>query len=173
MTHIVMVVLLVIAAAVVLIIDLRRRKANVQPLQAAAPQRPAEQDLAPEGPREAVLVDDSPALRASIRQVLERQGYRVFEAADGREMTARLRQLTTPGATTVIIVDSDLPETDGVELVRSLRADPAYDRVRLVLMAPGADADRVAAAFDEGAVRHLPKPFTSESLLATLRSATE
>lgn len=171
MTHIVIMVVLLVIAIVVVVIDLRRGKAKEQRLLASPPEPPVE-EVVLDRPRSAIVVDDNPVMRLTIRRVLEQQAYEVAEARDGHEALARLGELTTSRPATVVVVDSESNEMGGVDLVRSLRADPAQDGIRIVLMTPDADADRLAAAFDgDGAVQYLRKPFTSDALLTALRSS--
>ena len=167
MTHIVIMLVLLVLAVLAVMIDLRRGKKKEQQSLASAPAPPAE-ELVPDEPRQAVLVEHNPVMRLTIKRELQRQAYDVVEARDGQEALARLPELTSSPPAIVVLVDSGLPEMGGIDLVRTLRADPAYDGLRIVMRAPDDDADDLAATLDDEAVRYLRKPFTTDKLLATL-----
>ncbi len=111
-----------------------------------------------------LVVEDDPAVRASLERSLSFEGYAVVTAADG---VAGLAAVTAhrPDA---VLLDLGLPRLDGVEVARRLRA--AGDGVPiLMLTARDALGDRVSG-LDAGADDYLPKPFALEELLARLRA---
>jgi two-component system response regulator MprA len=111
-----------------------------------------------------LVVDDEPALRESLRRTLGLEGYEVQLAADGREALAAL----AAAAPDAIVLDVLMPEPDGLEVCRRLRA--LGDRTPvLMLTARAAVADRVQG-LDAGADDYLVKPFALEELLARLRA---
>ena len=109
-----------------------------------------------------VIVDADKGARRLVRQILEPKAYRVFEADNaerGLEQAVQWRP-------DVVILDPDLPDSDGLTLVRSLRE---WSRAPvLVLSAHDSEADKVAA-LDAGVNDYLTKPFGSAELLARLR----
>jgi two-component system response regulator MprA len=111
-----------------------------------------------------LVVDDERAVRGSVRRALALEGYHVSEAAGGREALDVLRQ----GAPDAVVLDVLMPDVDGLEVCRRLRA--AGDRVPvLMLTAREAVVDRVAG-LDAGADDYLVKPFALDELLARLRA---
>ena len=111
-----------------------------------------------------LVVDDEPAVRASVERALRLEGYQVELAADGREALARL----ATAAPDVIVLDLVMPHVDGLEVCRRLRS--LGDRTPvLVLTARDAVQDRVAG-LDAGADDYLVKPFALEELLARVRA---
>src|SRR3954452_6468272 len=111
-----------------------------------------------------MVVDDEPAVRAALERALRIERYDVRLAADGAEALA-LRADRSPDA---IVLDVLMPDVDGVEVCRRLRA--AGDRTPvLMLTARDAVADRVAG-LDSGADDYLVKPFALDELLARLRA---
>jgi len=111
-----------------------------------------------------LVVDDEPAVRDSLERALRLDGYDVDLAADGREGLERCRA-TPPDA---IVLDLLMPEMDGLEACRRLRA--AGDRTPvLMLTARDGVSDRVAG-LDAGADDYLVKPFALEELQARLRA---
>jgi two-component system KDP operon response regulator KdpE len=109
-----------------------------------------------------VIVDADKGARRLLRQILEPQAYRVFEADNaGRGLEEAVHWRPD-----VVILDPDLPGSDGLALVRRLRE---WSRAPvLVLSARDTEADKVAA-LDAGVNDYLTKPFGSAELLARLR----
>ena len=111
-----------------------------------------------------LVVEDDPAVRASLERSLAFEGYDVVTASDGAaglEAVTRYR----PDA---VLLDLGLPVLDGLEVCRRLRAAGDLTPVRM-LTAREATRDRVAG-LDAGADDYLPKPFALEELLARLRA---
>src|SRR5260221_4522903 len=96
----------------------------------------------------ALIVDDSRAMRRIIGDLLRDMGAQVFEAANGREALERLPGLA-PLA--LVLVDWNMPEMNGLELVRAVRAQPIYDEMRLVMVTTESDQARVSLALEAGA----------------------
>ena len=111
------------------------------------------------------MVDDEPSVRAALDRALRMDGYRVQLAADGTEALDALAH-TPPDA---IVLDVLMPEPNGLEVCRRLRA--AGDRTPvLMLTARDAVPNRVKG-LDAGADDYLVKPFALEELGARLRAA--
>jgi two-component system KDP operon response regulator KdpE len=109
-----------------------------------------------------VLIEDAPEIRRFLRATLVDHGYRLVEAATGEEglQAAETRQPD------LIILDLGLPDIDGLEVIRRLRAWSAVPI--LVLSARGQEADKIAA-LDRGADDYVSKPFGVGEVLARLR----
>ena len=109
-------------------------------------------------------MEDDPALRNSIRSILERNGHEVQTAGDG---AAGARELQTGGAWDVVLLDIGLPFVDGWEILQSLegRRIPSV----IVISARGGEQDKVRA-LDMGADDYLAKPFGADELLARIRA---
>jgi two-component system, OmpR family, response regulator MprA len=111
-----------------------------------------------------LIVDDDRALRDALRRALTLGGYATDSAADGQEALARV----AAAAPDAIVLDLGLPDVDGLEVCRRLRA--AGDRVPiLILTARDAVADRIDG-LDAGADDYLVKPFDVGELQARLRA---
>ncbi len=111
-----------------------------------------------------LIVEDDPALRQALSRALETEGYELALAEDGAQALVMLVE-SPPDA---IVLDVMLPEIDGLEVARRIRA--RQDAVPiLMLTARGAIGDRVAG-LDAGADDYLMKPFALEELLARLRA---
>jgi two-component system response regulator MprA len=110
-----------------------------------------------------LVVDDEPAVRASLERALRLEGYEVALAADGSEGLASLD--TPPDA---VVLDVLMPGIDGLEVCRRIRSSGSRVPV-LMLTARDAVGDRVAG-LDAGADVDLMKPFALEELFARLRA---
>ena len=111
-----------------------------------------------------LVVDDEPAVRDALDRALRIDGYEVELAADGREALDALAQ-APPDA---VVLDVLMPEPDGLEVCRRLRASGDRTPV-LMLTARDAVPDRVRG-LDAGADDYLVKPFALEELSARLRA---
>ena len=113
-----------------------------------------------------VLIDDSANDLQVTRRFLERQGFDVVAATSGEQGLA-LAQAITPAA---FIVDYRMPEMDGFEVTRRIKADPALQTIP-VLMLTGADtAQTVVEGLEAGADDFVTKGSDTEILLARLRA---
>lgn len=113
---------------------------------------------------EILLVDDELSIQKAMAPLLRSRGYSVTIAATGRdaiESVARDRP-------DLVILDLGLPDIDGVEVCRRIRA--RADMPIVILSARGGEADKVAA-LDQGADDYVTKPFGPEELLARIRAA--
>jgi two-component system response regulator MprA len=111
-----------------------------------------------------LVVDDDPAVSASLERALRLEGYEVETAADGTTALHALA-LASPDA---VVLDLGLPDMDGLEVCRRLRS-AGDDSPVLMLTARDAVNDRVQG-LDAGADDYLVKPFALAELLARLRA---
>jgi DNA-binding response OmpR family regulator len=115
-----------------------------------------------------LVVDDDADLRAILGFALRDAGYLVVEAGDGAAARARV-EAERPD---LVVLDLNLPDADGVELLPQMRARPDRDaapRPVLVLSVRAAEED-VVRALDHGADDYLTKPFSPRTLLARVRA---
>lgn len=113
-----------------------------------------------------LIVEDEPGIRKTTRRVLEREGYFVDEAPDGR---SGLSQGAT-GEYDVILLDVLLPELDGTQVCKALRA--AGIKTPVLMLTALSDIDDRVTGLDSGADDYLGKPFAFKELLARLRALT-
>jgi two-component system, NtrC family, nitrogen regulation response regulator NtrX len=113
------------------------------------------------------VVDDEAAIRDSLRMILEYEGYRVEEAASGREALARIAD-RAPDA---VILDVKMPEMDGLEVLRQL-GERGFDMPVLVISGHG-DVHTAVEATRRGAFDFFEKPLQRERVLLSLRNAIE
>ena len=113
-----------------------------------------------------LVVDDDPKIVRLVRTYLEREGFRVVDATDGRSALAAIA-LEAP---LLVVLDLMLPEVDGLAVIRAVRRT---DRTPIiVLSARGTTADRIAG-LSEGADDYLPKPFSPAELVLRVRRILE
>ncbi len=110
-----------------------------------------------------LVVDDDRGITDMLRRTLTYEGYQVLTAADGREALDRARSQRPD----LVVLDWMLPEVDGLEVARRLRA--VDDTPILMLTARDTVSDRVAG-LDTGADDYLVKPFAPAELLARVRA---
>jgi two-component system, OmpR family, response regulator MprA len=111
-----------------------------------------------------LVVDDEPAVRDAVRRALSFEGYEVALADEGDEAL----HLLASEPVDAVVLDVLMPNVDGIEVCRRLRAVGDTTPV-LMLTARGAVADRVVG-LDAGADDYLAKPFALQELLARLRA---
>ena len=102
----------------------------------------------------ALIADDAAAVRRSVRWILEPAGLRVLEAGDGRAALDVLRAEKVD----VLIADLNMPQMDGLELIRALRADPTLKATPILMMTTEMRPQDVMKAYDAGADMYLVKP---------------
>jgi len=111
-----------------------------------------------------LIVDDHQEIRTLVSKILEKDGYRVSTAADGRQMRQRLRDHVID----LIVLDLMLPVEDGLALCRDLRAKGSSIPI-IILTAKGDEIDRVLG-LEMGADDYVAKPFSSRELLARIKA---
>ena len=112
-----------------------------------------------------LIVEDSRAERPLFRHILSQAGYQVYEVARGLEAPVKAREVR-PHA---IILDLNLPDTDGHSVCRAIRADPVIARIPvLMLTVRDNDAD-ILAGLEAGADDYVTKDAPGEILLARIR----
>ena len=111
-----------------------------------------------------LAVDDSASLRMAIRIALTGAGYTVTEAGDGVE------GLTKATATKfdMIVTDLNMPNMDGLSMIRELRKQPAQAGVPIIFLTTESDPEMKNQAKAAGATGWITKPFKPEQLLAVV-----
>jgi two-component system chemotaxis response regulator CheY len=113
----------------------------------------------------ALVVDDSRSMRAILSKQVRELGFEVAEASSGSEA---LRRLHEGGAVDLVLLDWNMPEMDGAEVLALIRSEPAYKSVRVMMVTTESEMSQVAVALEAGANEYLMKPFDRESLLEKL-----
>jgi type IV pilus assembly protein PilB len=137
---------------------------------AAAPQDPAATDQgAPDPnarPRRVLVVEDSHTIASVVKYFLELEGFDVLLADNGRKGLAKAL-LERPD---VIVSDVHMPDMGGLEMVRTIRADPALADVRILMLTSEASVDFEAEGFAAGADDYILKPVEPRRLAARVKA---
>ncbi|MBL4845091.1 MAG: response regulator [Planctomycetes bacterium] len=113
-----------------------------------------------------LVVDDSRAIRILLALMLREQGYDVTCAADGREALEHLREKKPQFA----IVDLEMPEMDGLELIVAMRKQPDFQHIPVLLVTAVRDAKRIQAVLAAGACGYLNKPVDKATIVDRIRA---
>jgi type II secretory ATPase GspE/PulE/Tfp pilus assembly ATPase PilB-like protein/CheY-like chemotaxis protein len=116
-----------------------------------------------------LLVDDEDPLRKVLRDLLERDGYVVTEAADGVEALDQVDRV----APDIIVLDLNLPGLDGYGVLSHLRSRTATADVPVVVLTAKGDEDNEVRVFEMGADDFLSKPFRAKALSARLQAVLQ
>ncbi|MEW6264975.1 MAG: response regulator [Thermodesulfobacteriota bacterium] len=112
-----------------------------------------------------MTVDDSASVRQMVSFTLKQSGYGVIEAVDGQDALARLAKQTV----NMVITDLNMPNLDGLELIRRLRANAATKFVPIVMLTTESQDSKKQEGKAAGATGWIVKPFKPEQLLAVVR----
>ncbi len=110
-----------------------------------------------------LLIEDDPALRRALRVTLRNREFEVLEAATGE--TALL--VAAEGRADVVILDLGLPDLDGIDVLRRLRA---FSQVPVIVLTARDEQSEKVRSLDAGADDYVTKPFDTEELLARIRA---
>ncbi len=110
-------------------------------------------------------VDDSASVRQMVSFTLKKEGYEVVEAVDGNDALHKL------GSTRVdmVITDLNMPNLDGIGLIRALRADPTHRFVPAVMLTTESQQAVKEEGKKAGATGWIVKPFRPEQLVAVVK----
>ncbi len=114
----------------------------------------------------ALIIDDSRAMRSILGRMLKGMGFEVLEAANGREGLERLQE---NGKLDLALVDWNMPEVNGLEFIRKVRAEQSYDGVLLMMVTTETEMESVVRALAAGANEYVMKPFTQEIIQEKLQ----
>ena len=109
----------------------------------------------------ALVIDDSRTVRLIVGKVLVELGFEVVEAGNGREGLERLIEWPE---IVVVLVDWNMPEMNGLEFIRAVRARREYGHVRLVMVTTETEQQQVIRALEAGADEYVMKPFTPKGV---------
>ena len=113
----------------------------------------------------ALVVDDSRAIRRILSGMLTDIGFAVAEASHGKEALAHLQaHADSASRPHLVLVDWNMPEMNGLEFVQAARADATYRDVRIVMVTTETEIERVCSALEAGADEYLMKPFNQQAL---------
>ena len=115
----------------------------------------------------AMVIDDSKVMCALLKRSLNKLGYEVCTAGDGKEALKILDEQTPE--VSVFLVDWNMPEVSGLEFVKRVRTIPTYAQVPLMMVTMETEIEQMQRAFEAGANEYVMKPFTEEIITDKLR----
>ncbi len=113
-----------------------------------------------------LVVEDEAPLLTLLRYNLEKQGFRVEEAADGHEALMRVAEARPD----LILLDWMLPALSGLEVCRQIRRRPNTRDLPIIMVTARTEDQDAVRALDTGADDYIAKPFAMEALLARIRA---
>lgn len=120
----------------------------------------------PDKAQTVLIVEDDKSIALLLRFIIEREGFCIEHASDGRDAQAKI-ELSPPPA--LVLLDIMLPYVDGFELLANIRCRPLWKDVPvLMLTSKGSERD-ISRALDSGADDYLVKPFQPDELKARMR----
>jgi two-component system, chemotaxis family, sensor histidine kinase and response regulator PixL len=114
-----------------------------------------------------LVIDDSIAVRRYLAAMLERAGYQVEQASDGRDAVDKLLGGLVVQAA---ICDIEMPRLDGYGVLEALRSDRDFEELPILMLTSRNSEKHRMLAMNLGASAYFSKPYTESELLATLKS---
>jgi len=107
----------------------------------------------------ALVVDDSRAIRTILRHILVEFGFTVREASNGRE---GIESLNREGNPDIVFIDWNMPVMNGLDFVLAVRGDASKSAMPLIMVTTETEIESVSQALDAGANEYIMKPFDRE-----------
>lgn len=114
----------------------------------------------------ALIVDDSRAMRRIEADLMKQLGFETADAVHGKDALEKLIAGPRPD---VVLVDWNMPEMNGLEFVKSVRADRRWDDIKLMMVTTETQVEQMLTALEAGANEYVMKPFTKEVIEDKLR----
>ena len=117
------------------------------------------------GNKKILAVDDSASIRKSISFVLSQENYEVIEAVDGIDGLSKEKKKKID----LFITDINMPNMDGIQLIKELRAMPEYKFTPIIALTTENQDSKMQEGKQAGATGWIVKPFTSEKLISIIK----
>lgn len=112
-----------------------------------------------------LIVDDSASMRQLVAFALQDAGYDVISAVDGKDALAK----SNGSKVSMVVTDLNMPQMDGLELIRQLRTRPAYRFTPIVMLTTESQESKKQEGKKVGASGWIVKPFTPEQLIGVVK----
>jgi two-component system chemotaxis response regulator CheY len=112
-----------------------------------------------------LTADDSASIRQMVSFTLKNAGYEVVEAVDGKDALSKLNG----DPINMVITDLNMPNLDGISLVKNIRSNPAYKFIPIVLLTTESQESKKIEGKQAGATGWIVKPFKPEQLVAVMK----
>ena len=113
-----------------------------------------------------LVVDDDPELCELVQTLLGRIGVETASAGSAAEAAQQLKKATLPD---LMILDLMLPDVNGLEFLKQMRARSMFDNIPILVLSALVDPDLIKHALDAGADRYLTKPYLANNLVSTVQ----
>jgi len=123
-------------------------------------------EISGDGQPKVLVADDDPAILRLVKAIVEKEGYTVITARDGKEA---YKVLQSGEAFIAAIFDVVMPYIQGTELVRYMQSEKRLMKIPVIMMTAEQNSRLSSDSFAAGAVAFLPKPFTNAQLQTMLR----
>jgi CheY-like chemotaxis protein len=114
-----------------------------------------------------LVVDDEHVNRRLLGGALEKEGYTVEVAVDGRDALAKL----ATSRFDLVLLDIEMPEVGGIEVLERMKAEPSLQQIPVIIVSAHEELARIVQCIELGATDYLPKPFDPVLMRARVRSA--
>ena len=114
----------------------------------------------------ALVVEDDDQISFLLRFILEREGFKVHVARDGKEAGQMIESLTPPA---VVTLDVQLPYANGFQLLKQIRAKASWNSTLVLMLTSKSQEKDIVGALDAGANDYVIKPFQPDELRARVR----
>ena len=112
-----------------------------------------------------MTVDDSASVRQMVSFTLKDAGYDVVEAVDGKDALGKING----AGVNMVITDLNMPNMDGISLIRELRGQAAYKFIPIIMLTTESQDTKKQEGKSAGATGWIVKPFKADQLLAVVR----
>ena len=116
-------------------------------------------------PKTILMVDDAMSMRGLVAMTLRNSGYQVVEASDGVDALKKIGNQKV----NMVVTDFNMPNMNGIELIKNLKADPQYKFLPVVVLTTESEDGKKQQGQMAGAKAWIVKPFKPETLLAVVK----
>lgn len=113
-----------------------------------------------------LVVEDEESIRTLITLNLQAAGYTVEEAKDGTQALEKIKSVKPD----LVLLDWMLPGLDGLDVLRSLKADPAFATLPVIMLTAKSEEYDIVLGLEMGATDYITKPFSNKVLIARIRA---
>lgn len=108
--------------------------------------------------KKVLIVDDQFGIRILLNEVLQREGYTTFQAANGLQAL----EIVNENVPDLILLDMKIPGMDGIEILKRVRQN--HKDLKVIIMTAYGELDMIQEAMDLGALTHFSKPFDIDDI---------
>jgi len=112
-----------------------------------------------------MTVDDSSSIRQMVSFTLKKEGYEVIQAVDGNDALEKLKTAQV----NMVITDLNMPNLDGISLIKKVRAIPAYKFIPIIMLTTDSQDSKKGEGKAAGATGWIVKPFKPEQLITVVK----